>query len=513
MKNNTSLHIKKWLFIGILLLSINLYSQTKNPQKWMFGAQPISMSDTSEPDTGYYLRGGANILDFTNNPFTISRYARNLSLSNLNIGIYDNYNNLIFYSNGNKVFNGFHRLIEGADSLNFDIDWNSPPYENSYFGEYYINLFPESMLAFQSITNPNQYYLIASNINKEEYTFPKLTYSLLDMSLNDGRGKMIQKESVIKKGGFAETISACRHSNGKDWWIFSKEYESNCYTKLKLNAEGIKEFQPKQCIGWEFKKTTISNSEIKSSKFSWNGKYYAVLSIKGLEVFDFDRCTGELYNRRETKLPDTIWQMALNGLCFSPNSQLIYITTSTVLFQYNIFNKELLKVVDYDGFEDTIAVGGSALETYFAYPQLAPNGRIYISTGNGTRYLHEIEHPDSIGIACHVKQHAVNFLVYNGGLPNFPNYELGADTCTRGALSNLNIDDFYLYPNPASEFLLIETRSLSDFTFEIHNLLGKKYSEGAITNKIDVSSLSEGIYFLTLVTNETRIVKKFEVRR
>ncbi|MEZ5068919.1 MAG: hypothetical protein R2847_10725 [Bacteroidia bacterium] len=32
--------------------------------------------------------------------------------------------------------------------------------------------------------------------------------------------------------------------------------------------------------------------------------------------------------------------------------------------------------------------------------QLAPDGKIYVSTGNGTMHIHVINNPDSAGTAC-----------------------------------------------------------------------------------------------------------------
>jgi hypothetical protein len=57
--------------------------------------------------------------------------------------------------------------------------------------------------------------------------------------------------------------------------------------------------------------------------------------------------------------------------------------------------------------------------------QLAPDGRIYMSSNSGTRYLHVIEQPDSLGLACSVCQHCVELPSYNSfSIPNFPNYRL-----------------------------------------------------------------------------------------
>ncbi|MEO8590451.1 MAG: hypothetical protein ABI432_13835, partial [Flavobacteriales bacterium] len=58
--------------------------------------------------------------------------------------------------------------------------------------------------------------------------------------------------------------------------------------------------------------------------------------------------------------------------------------------------------------------------------QLAPDGKIYISTGNGTQHLHVIHTPDEPGLACNMEQHGIALPRYfSNSLPNHPNYHLG----------------------------------------------------------------------------------------
>ena len=62
------------------------------------------------------------------------------------------------------------------------------------------------------------------------------------------------------------------------------------------------------------------------------------------------------------------------------------------------------------------------------FPQLAPNGKIYICTGISTgRYYHVINNPDEAGIACNVQQFGLQLTTwYDNTMPNFPNFRLGA---------------------------------------------------------------------------------------
>jgi hypothetical protein len=40
---------------------------------------------------------------------------------------------------------------------------------------------------------------------------------------------------------------------------------------------------------------------------------------------------------------------------------------------------------------------------------LAANGKLYITSGSSVQHLHEMNYPDSAGVACDVQQHAIEF--------------------------------------------------------------------------------------------------------
>lgn len=76
----------------------------------------------------------------------------------------------------------------------------------------------------------------------------------------------------------------------------------------------------------------------------------------------------------------------------------------------------------WDGFLDW-----DVLATTFYLAQLAPNGKIYISSNNSTRFFHVIEQPDSAGLACNVAQHGLQLPHFNAfTMPHFPHFRLGA---------------------------------------------------------------------------------------
>ncbi len=69
-------------------------------------------------------------------------------------------------------------------------------------------------------------------------------------------------------------------------------------------------------------------------------------------------------------------------------------------------------------------------------------------------------------------------------------------------------NNFQIYPNPASEFLNIKIQ-LSNYNFSIYNSLGQKVNAVISTNKIDISNLSDGIYYIKIETETGLATRKF----
>ncbi|MBL7910972.1 MAG: T9SS type A sorting domain-containing protein [Bacteroidia bacterium] len=78
-------------------------------------------------------------------------------------------------------------------------------------------------------------------------------------------------------------------------------------------------------------------------------------------------------------------------------------------------------------------------------------------------------------------------------------------------LSNKEFNDSYslnIYPNPTNEFINIDLGNFSEtkkYDLKIINLLGQNVIEDKIENKINISTLKNGIYFLHLYDRENLI--------
>jgi hypothetical protein len=93
-------------------------------------------------------------------------------------------------------------------------------------------------------------------------------------------------------------------------------------------------------------------------------------------------------------------------------------------------------------------------------------------------------------------------------LDNFRRVKISADcpAVTTGILDSEIADLITIYPNPVTNILYINQKKESQ-QCSIYNYLGIKVIEQT-GNKIDVSSLSSGIYFLQIENNTMKFVKQ-----
>jgi len=187
----------------------------------------------------------------------------------------------------------------------------------------------------------------------------------------------------------------------------------------------------KQCLG--VKSEFIDGGQ---SLFSPDGTLFIRGStIDGVEIFDFDRCSGLLSNPRH--IPIGVIEVSptnqfIGSVAISPNNKYLYVISDAKIRQFDLESSDLVnsELLIHD--RDT-----AALQNYvFVTSQLAPNGEIIISN-SGAPKLHIIHNPDEQGTACDLE---INFPLLQAGsygLPNFPNYRLGA--LTGSACDTLNV--------------------------------------------------------------------------
>jgi hypothetical protein len=409
--------------------------------------------------------------------------------------------NLLYYTNGCYINDITGNVLLNGDSIS--------PCAYTY-QEYYDGLsLPEATLFLPKPADTNYYYLFDLSLDSTDYHPGNLYYNLIDKRGNGGLGAVVKKNiilfnsAILRAGG----ITACKHANGRDYWIVIGESNTNGFYKFLLTPDTI--LGPFiQNIGPVF--PNLDDYGI--AKFSQDGSKY-VTGIYGygpILVMDFDRCSGEFSN------PDTVYNEAstdpihrpLSGCAaveFSPNGRFIYVSDVINLNQYDLRSGNI---------QDSIAVYTADSNDFFEMDmvQLAPNGKIYASTWNGgLQALHVVNYPDSLGASCGFVYGGQPILTLtSGNIPNLINYNLGplvgsgCDTIPDSpALIKPLVENNLLriMPNPADKYLYVEMGMQGNYEFQLLNEMGQLIDtkETRQVDDFDTERLANGIYFLKAI--------------
>ena len=78
-------------------------------------------------------------------------------------------------------------------------------------------------------------------------------------------------------------------------------------------------------------------------------------------------------------------------------------------------------------------------------------------------------------------------------------------------IDNYNVS---IYPNPANDYLIINTATNENLKIEIYTIKGQsvmstEYSNNASEMRVDISQLRAGMYFIRIANDQNNITKKF----
>ena len=450
--------------------------------------------------------GGTNI-DFNFPAPLIYQQNRPMNISFTFSSITGINGNLLFYSNGCHIANQNNdTLLNGNDFNTGSLTWANCSYGVP------IN---QGVLIIPAPDDTDKYYLFSLSAEPVTNSIqpPHLACTLIDMTLDSGLGAALWKDSIVIDDTLAMgMLTACKHANGRDWWITIPEYQSNCYYSLLLTPSGTSS-PVKQCLN----QSTGDFDWSGQSVFSPDGTKYARYDKdNGLMIFDFDRCNGIFSNPLNLFINDSA---QCGGVAFSPNSQYLYVSSWLHIYQFDMLATNVLASQTTVAVWDTFYSPHPPLATTFYLAQLAPDGKIYLTSNNGTNALHKINSPDNPGLACDVQQHSVLLPTYNvSTIPNHPHYFLAAkagsicDSLGVGLNENGSAShQIIVYPNPVKNQLFIQTQSTAKNTFTLLTVFGQQLfniKSNTSTTQIDFSKYESGIYYLKIQNKETTLTEK-----
>ncbi len=480
------------------LLSVwSLLGQEKRDYNWIIGRDPV-MNDSV---------GAIILLDFNKSPRHISmiRSIPNIWMQGSNTSMSDKEGKLLFYSDGCRIINAKGKVMLNGDSINSE-------YMQRYDCLTSSSPFRQGVIALPAPGSDSLYYVFVVDLDllfddPEAGYFvispQRLFYHVIDMSRESGYGAVILKHQIAVQDTLARgNISAARHANGRDWWVIVPKQRSNCYFAVLVTPEGVQPPQLK-CSG-----PAWGNKESAQAAFSPDQKKYARFDAwNGLNIYDFDNATGDLFHRTRIMFPDDVINYT-SGLSLSANSRFAYVNARSRIYQFDLQAPDIeaskVKVAEWDGTYEPNP-------TRFYLSALAPDGKIYISSFAFTLSLHVIERPNCPGLACRVVQRGVSLPAYNSGsIPNFPHYRISNEECdsTSNTIeTELSGRALALYPNPTSGELWVNFPDMGERGAEVmlFDALGRLVYRQRIAeplSRIDLSALRAGTYVYVVRQSE-----------
>ncbi|MCE3296004.1 MAG: hypothetical protein K0R65_1718 [Crocinitomicaceae bacterium] len=298
--------------------------------------------------------------------------------------------NLLFYTEGVNVWDRNNTLMPNGTGLTGNVSTT------------------QSALIVQQPGSTGLYYL---------FTVPPdeggdLSYSIVDMSLNGGLGDVVSASKNTPMPNRAnitcEKITAVRHCNDVDWWIITHDQSaagSSDYRVWLFSAAGVGATPVISTTGT----AVTTSSPIVNRGYGYltasNDGQKMVMASYGLSVFDivdFDNATGAVSNAQIINVFQPY------GTEFSPNDELLYVSSDNKLLQYDLTQASAALI---EASEQTIYTDFNEGAQIRAI-RMGPGEKIYVST-SWVAYLGVINSPDIPGNGCDFNPLGID--VTNGG--------------------------------------------------------------------------------------------------
>lgn len=319
-----------------------------------------------------------------------------------------------------------------------------------------------------------------------------LQYSLVDMTLNNGLGDVVpgQKNILISGWGTVNGTKMAAVAGCNAIWLIIRSRTANQYLSYRIGSNGL-ETQPviSDCgllSLADYNQTVINDGQNWQVSFSGGGRLtaskdglrLAAACSKGIELYDFEPCSGKLSH------PLLIDTLPFLGVCFSPARSRLYAVQAYPLpymgqqgqvYQYDLSSDNAAIITGSKTLvltNDAIACYNPSLNCYcdtlasrIGDLVLGPDDKIYMS--NNKRYrnnsmpiapattvypyhaLHVIHNPEAIGLACNPQLNAIP-------LPTSSTYTV--DNSNSGSL--MFLAPFRVVPKPAPDTIAGTTKQI-----------------------------------------------------
>lgn len=332
-------------------------------------AQPIKRGDI------WYFGVKAG-LNFKTDPPTVLYDGQVNDLLARSCTISDESGNLLFYTDGQNVWNKHHQVMPNGSGLSPDPDYLDMP-----------------SVIVPDPRDSKLYYIFTSD-QLDGPSPSGLHYAVVDISGDGGNGIVVQKRVQLVSPATL-LLSSVNDADNESYWIIAHKLDTIKFYAYHIDETGI---SPPviSAIGSIYSERG-ENFDPTQMSVSPDGTMLAVATggtVNGkIELFDFNSKLGSITNLRTLTLPEDQFM----GVSFSPNSLLLYGSTAdNSIYQFDV-SKSNENEINASG----IRVG-EVSRNILTDLQLASNGELYCGRGGGDccSPLIAIHKPDVIGTGC-----------------------------------------------------------------------------------------------------------------
>jgi len=370
---------KQVIILFFIFINICLYSQpNKRTNNWFFSDSIGIDFNSGEPVEGYPC------------PIDYSGWGSTSTMSDTN-------GNLLFYSDGNYVYNSEHEVME-----------------NSSAGPDYVPG-AQSALCMPKPGSDSLYYVFTANIFQLNDNQPLNFYHTIDITLNNGLGGIVDTDTLPNAWDASEQLNASYFKDKSGYWIIMRKYREHKYITYKVTSLGV---DPDPVLSDAPNRYFPSGDpNMGYMKISYNKKYIIfiynqnITNHNDIEICKFNNSTGEiefLYSFQLRYIMVNNHYKTSNG-DFSPDSKYFYVGGRIQSEDItHIYQFDMQYIEDYSMFtQSAIKIG----EPIGYNLQLASNGKIYCFSnhvpGLPQNMISVINKPGLPGLNCDYQENAL----------------------------------------------------------------------------------------------------------
>ncbi|MCX6277574.1 MAG: hypothetical protein NT004_05725, partial [Bacteroidetes bacterium] len=301
----------------------------------------------------------------------------------------DSLGNLLFYSDGDRVWNRNHQVMPNGTGLQAGRESD------------------QTISVIQKIEDDSSYYIFTMKcIYLPITSYGGLHYSVVNMRLDGGLGDIEpgQKEIALQTmNDFPELMTTVRHGNNRDAWVIVRNmFNANNFAAFLVTAAGISTTPviSQSSLAWN----PIPYGNAGTMRVSPDGAKLVYPHMDTIEFCNFNATTGQITPQFLIR-PGTYLESAPWGyLEFSLDSRYLYCSTGdwpwspSNIYQYDA------SWTDSTRFKESEMLVG--YRNTGVHLQRGPDGKIYGGEA-GKDSLSVIHNPALPGIACNYQPHAI----------------------------------------------------------------------------------------------------------